>query len=170
MVPASVPEVMANLNILSLEIQRMPKDPNVEFGRPADAPYLSVCTTSTHDMSTIRGWWEEDPGKTNRFFNHILGYHGSAPYFAEPWVCEAIIRQHLQSPAMWSILPIQDLLSMDAGLRWEKTQMEQINTPSNPRNKWQYRMVLSLEELLKATHFNGRLREMVNAAGRFGIY
>ena len=68
MVPDCVPDVMRQLGILSLEIQRMPKDPNVEFAHPADAPYLSVCSTSTHDMSTLRGWWEEDLVHSERFF------------------------------------------------------------------------------------------------------
>ena len=73
MVPHCVPDVMKQLGILSLEIQRMPKDPAKEFSHPADAPYLSVIMPSTHDMSTVRGWWEEDRNKTQRFFNHELG-------------------------------------------------------------------------------------------------
>ena len=62
MVPHCVPEVMKELGILSLEIQRMPKDPAKAFFHPDDAPYLSVVTPCTHDMSTIRGWWEENRG------------------------------------------------------------------------------------------------------------
>jgi 4-alpha-glucanotransferase len=34
-----VPGVMRELGILSLEIQRMPKTPKVEFADPARAPY-----------------------------------------------------------------------------------------------------------------------------------
>ena len=44
MVPACVPDVMKQLGLLSLEIQRMPKALGMEFSRPADAPYLSVVT------------------------------------------------------------------------------------------------------------------------------
>jgi len=57
LVPACVPSVMQELGFLSLEIQRMPKTFGMDYSRPADAPYLSVVTPSTHDMSTIRGWW-----------------------------------------------------------------------------------------------------------------
>ena len=32
-------------------------------------------------MSTIRGWWEEDRNKTQRFFNYELGQWGDAPLF-----------------------------------------------------------------------------------------
>jgi 4-alpha-glucanotransferase len=170
MVPETVPEVMQMLNILSLEIQRMPKDPKVEFGHPADAPYLSVCTTSTHDMSTIRGWWEEDRAKTQRFYNRILGHNDQAPYFAEPWVCQEMIRQHLHSPAMWTIFPIQDLLAIDGNLRWDQTDKERINVPSDPENKWQYRMIIALEELLDEEDFNEQLKGMMRLSGRDSAY
>lgn len=166
MVPDTVPEVMENLNILSLEIQRMPKNPDIDFGHPADAPYLSVCTTSTHDMSTIRGWWEENREKTQEFYHRILGHNDQAPYFAEPWICREIINQHLYSPAMWTIFPIQDLIAMDGELRWDETDKERINVPSNEKNKWRYRMILSLEELLNAGDFNRMLAAMVHGSGR----
>ncbi len=106
LVPACVPEVMRDLGLLSLEIQRMPKAMGMEFSRPADAPYLSVVTPSTHDMSTLRGWWMEDRELTQKFFNHELGLPGEAPPEAEPWVVQSIVRQHLASPAMWSIFQI----------------------------------------------------------------
>ncbi|HMM10477.1 MAG TPA: 4-alpha-glucanotransferase [Bacteroidales bacterium] len=170
MVPDSVPDVMSALNILSLEIQRMPKNPRIEFGHPADAPYLSVCTTSTHDMSTIRGWWEEDRARTERFYKHILGHNDQAPYFAEPWVCMEIIRQHLHSPAMWTIFPIQDLIAIDGSLRWDQTDKERINVPSDPEHKWQYRMIISLEELIDAADFNAKLKDLVHLAGRDSAY
>ena len=166
MVPETVPEVMKNLNILSLEIQRMPKNPKVEYGHPADAPYLSVCTTSTHDMATIRGWWEEDHEKTQRFYHHTLGHNDQAPYFAEPWICHEIINQHLHSPAMWTIFPIQDLLALDGDLRWDETDKEQINVPSNPENKWRYRLIHTLEEMNEADDFNAMLMGMVHISGR----
>ncbi|HPF52376.1 MAG TPA: 4-alpha-glucanotransferase [Draconibacterium sp.] len=166
MVPDTVPEVMNELNILSLEIQRMPKNPDIEFGHPADAPYLSVCTTSTHDMSTIRGWWEENRENTQRFFHHILGHNGDAPFFAEPWICREIINQHLYSPAMWTIFPIQDLIAMDGELRWDETDKERINVPSDEKNKWRYRMILSIEELLGAEDFNRMLTAMIHGSGR----
>lgn len=170
MIPDCVPKAMSELGILSLEIQRMPKNPKVKFSRPADAPYLSVCTTSTHDMSTIRGWWEEDRKKTQLFHNLELGNPGPAPYFAEPWICRQIITQHLYSPAMWTTFPIQDLIAMDSKFRWEKTQMEQINYPSNVRHKWRFRMKQSIEDLKRAYEFNKILKELIKASGRNSDY
>ncbi|PKP11936.1 MAG: 4-alpha-glucanotransferase [Bacteroidetes bacterium HGW-Bacteroidetes-4] len=166
MIPASVPEVMNQFGILSLEIQRMPKDPKKNFAHPADAPYLSVCTTSTHDMATIRGWWEENREKTQLFYNQQLGKWGEMPYFAEPWVCKEILIQHLYSPAMWTVFPIQDLLAMDEKLRIDNPNQERINEPANPRHYWKYRMHLTMEELLKAKTFNKQLAQLIQESGR----
>lgn len=165
-VPKAVPIVMKELGMLSLEIQRMPKDPRTRFFDPADGPYLSVVTPATHDMSTVRGWWEEDPQVTQSFFNQQLGQQGAAPQFCEPWINRAIVAQHLHSPAMWSIFQLQDLLGMDADLRRENPQDERINQPANEQHYWQYRMHLTVEHLAKAETFNATLREMISYANR----
>jgi 4-alpha-glucanotransferase len=166
MVPDCVPEVMQQLGLLSLEIQRMPKDPRKEFFHPNDAPYLSVVTPSTHDMSTIRGWWEEDRIKTQRFFNAELGQWGDAPLFCEPWINKAIVLQHLHSPAMWSIFQLQDLLGMSENLRRKNPNDERINVPANPKHYWQYRMHFTLEHLMKEKAFNSELKEYIKVSNR----
>ena len=166
MVPDSVPDVMNALEILSLEIQRMPKKPNTEFAMPADAPYRSVCTTSTHDMNPIRAWWEEDPALTQRFYNRALGMQGPAPATCETWIIERIIEQHLLSNAMWIILPWQDWMAIDVVLRNEHPLSERINVPSNPRNFWCYRMHITLEQLLKEDVFNKKITQMIAGSGR----
>jgi 4-alpha-glucanotransferase len=166
MVPHCVPEVMQDLGILSLEIQRMPKDPKKEFFHPNDAPYLSVITPSTHDMSTIRGWWEENPERTRHFYNNIMGQWGDAPQFCEAWINRAIVLQHLYSPAMWSIFQLQDLLGMSESLRRDDPQEERINNPANPKHYWRYRMHMLLEDLIKQDDFNQELRGYVEHSGR----
>lgn len=166
MVPDSVPDVMNALEILSLEIQRMPKKVNTEFAMPADAPYRSVCTTSTHDMNPIRAWWEEDAVLTQRFYNRALGMQGTAPETCEQWIAEKIIEQHLQSQAMWIILPWQDWMALDTSLCHEHPNAERINVPSNPRNFWCYRMHITLEQLLKEDDFNARIKEMITESDR----
>jgi 4-alpha-glucanotransferase len=166
LVPACVPQVMHDLGLLSLEIQRMPKNLGREFSHPKDAPYLSVVTPATHDMSTIRGWWEEDRSLTQRFYNRELGRPGSAPSQCEPWLVEAIISQHLNSPAMWSIFQIQDLVGIDGQLRRADAQAERINVPANPKNYWRYRMHMTLEALLNSHEFTNRIRRLVQQSGR----
>lgn len=161
MVPDCVPHVMAQLQILSLEIQRMPKNPNLTFAHPADAPYLSICTTGTHDMNPLRAWWEEDRQKTQRFYNEQLGWWGEAPQVMTPEIAEAIINQHMYSPAMWVILPLQDWLAIDNEVRLADPHAERINLPENPHHFWCYRMHLQLEDLLKNTKFNDKVRSLV---------
>jgi 4-alpha-glucanotransferase len=166
MVPHCVPEVMKELGILSLEIERMPKDPQNEFFHPNTAPYMSVVTPSTHDMSTIRGWWEEDKGKTQRFYNFMLGHYGEAPQFCEPWINREIVLQHLYSPAMWSIFLLQDLLGINGKIRRVHPNEERINVPSESNHFWQYRMHLNLEDLLKEKEFNDEVKKYVKESGR----
>lgn len=166
MVPHCVPDAMKQLGILSLEIQRMPKDAAHEFLKLASAPYLSVVTPSTHDMSTIRGWWEEDAARTQHFFQQELEQWGDAPYFCEPWINKAIVMQHLQSPAMWAIFQLQDLLGMDATLRRDNPEAERINIPAITGHYWKYRMHLTLEDLIREKQFNEALKQAVEASGR----
>lgn len=166
LVPHCVPNVMKQLGILSLEIQRMPKAVQKQFFHPADAPYLSVVTPSTHDMSTVRSWWEEDRTATQQFYNNELRQPGDAPYFCEPWISKAIILQHMYSPAMWSIFQVQDLLGMSAELRRENPAEERINLPANPQHYWNYRMHLTIEQLLKSDEFNTELKEYLLSSGR----
>lgn len=170
MVPACVPKVMNDLGILSLEVQRMPKDPRHEFGNPSEYPYLSVATPSSHDTSTIRGWWEENPVRTQKFYNNILGKFGQALQYCEPWIVEKIILQHLYSPSMWAIFPIQDFFGLYDGLRYPDPRSERINQPSNPEHYWRYRMHIKIEELLNNDEFNEKINTLLDLTGRLEIY
>ena len=165
MIPASVPGVMQDLNIVSLEIQRMPKGLE-EFGNPARYPYASVCSPSCHDMPTIRGWWEADAERSRRFFRLFFDAGKPAPAECSPSIVEAINRQHLVSPSMWAVFPIQDLVGMDAGLRRADAAAEQINDPSISQHYWRFRFHLELEQLLEAEVLNEHVKGMVLAAGR----
>ncbi|HBM15940.1 MAG TPA: 4-alpha-glucanotransferase [Lentisphaeria bacterium] len=164
MVPNCVPGVMDELGLLSLKIQRMPKEGT--FGVTQNYPYLSVCTPSCHDMSTVRGWWEEDRGKTQRFYNEILHCEGNPPYYCEPWVVERIISDHLNSSCMWAVFPIQDLIGIDEKLRLENPNDERINVPSIPHHYWRYRLHLTLEDLMNEKEFNSKLRLLITTSGR----
>ncbi len=170
MVPACVSDVMNNLGILSLEVQRMPKNPKITFGHPAGYPYLSVATPSSHDTSTVRGWWEENHDLAQKFYNEILGNFYAAPHECTTAVVRQIIVQHLYSPSMWAIFAIQDLLGMDENLRLPDPHAERINNPGNPTHYWRYRMHLNLEDLQAQPVFNLFVRDQIQAAGRLEAY
>ena len=166
MIPACVPWVMKNLQILSLEIQRMPKLYGEMFARPSHYPYLSVATPSTHDMSTLRGWWREDAALSQQFYNCALGFDGEAPNEMDGRVAKAVIMQHLQSPSAFALFAWQDLLAMDERLRRDNPDDERINVPSNRDHCWNYRMHIPLEQMLDERVFNDTLRGMIAESGR----
>lgn len=166
MVPDCVPWVMNQLQILSLEIQRMPKRPEDEFGHVQWYPERSVCTTGTHDTEPLREWWELDRSLSQRFWNNELHQPGTAPAEATPDTCEKIVRAHLQCPSLFCILPFQDWLAIDGVLRLPDAKGERINIPANPRHYWRYRMHLTLEQLMKEDAFNQKVAQLIDDSNR----
>lgn len=160
MIPACVPQVLKELGILSLKIQRMP-DTMEEFGQPDTYPYLSVCSTSTHDMPGIRFWWEEDPARARRYFDSMLNGDGTFSDIATPNICSRILANNLDGASMLCIFPLQDWLSADATLRRDNPADEVINVPSDPDNYWNYRMHITVEKLLEANQFNAYIRRIL---------
>jgi 4-alpha-glucanotransferase len=166
MVPDMVEDVLKSREMLALQVQRMPKKSYQQFSHPNDAPYLSVVTPSTHDMSTIRQWWEEDVDVTQRFYNDLLLHKGKAPHFCEPEICKEIIHQHLKSPAMWSVFLLQDLMSVDVGIRRINPNEERINIPADPNHFWNYRMHITLEALKEQKVFNETILHLISDTQR----
>jgi len=166
LVPGTVPEVMANLGLLSMEVQRMPKKMNQTFFDPAQAPYLSVVTPSTHDMSTLREWWTENLANSQRFFNEMLWQYGEAPADANCGIVRSIILQHLNSPAMWAVFQLQDLFAMREELRLSNPADERINVPGDANHFWRFRIHVTLEDLVKNDNFNEELKNYIHSCGR----
>ena len=166
MVPDCVPWVMNELRILSLELQSMPKDPTVKFGHLSRNPYRSVCTISSHDMPTLRQWWDEDYDRTQEYYNTMLYRGDAAPHPLPGWLARDIISRHLTSPSMLCIISIQDWLATDERLRLPDANAERINIPANPRHYWRYRMHLNIEDLLQAQAFNEDITTLIVQSGR----
>lgn len=166
MVPDCVPWVMDELKILSLELQSMPKDPSVKFGHLSRNPYRSVCTISSHDMPTLRMWWDENIQRTQEYYNTMLYRQGPAPHPLPGWLASDIISRHLTSPSMLCILSIQDWLATDEALRLPNADAERINIPANPKHYWRYRMHLNIEDLAADKRFVQNITEMISQSGR----
>ncbi len=166
MVPDCVAWVMNELRILSLEIQSMPKDPAVRFGLLNRNPYRSVCTISSHDMPTLRQWWDEDAERTQDYFNTSLGRYGTAPHPLPGWLARDIVREQLACPSMLCVLSIQDWMAIDERLRLPDANAERINIPSNPRHYWRYRMHKNIEELMADDDFNNNIKGLIDETGR----
>ena len=161
MVPDCVAWVMDELRILSLELQQMPKDPKVKFGELWKNPYKSVCTLSTHDIPTLRQWWDEDWDRTQIYYSSQLCRGGAAPHPLPGWLAKEIITNQLTCPSMLCILSLQDWFAIDEKLRLPDADAERINIPANPRHYWRYRMHVNIEELINNKEYNDNIKELV---------
>ncbi|CAM6114987.1 unnamed protein product [Calypogeia fissa] len=166
MVPACVAPVLNELGLLGLRIQRMPSAPGQEFGIPADYEYMTVCAPSCHDCSTMRAWWEEDEGRRSRYFRNVLGFSESPPSKCDPRVSYAILQQHLDSPSVWAIFPIQDFLALREEYTSRPATEETINNPTNPKHYWRFRLHVTLEKILHDYDLVATIREMNVNSGR----
>ena len=166
MLPDCVAHVLDQLRILTLEIQSMPKQSGFEFAHLEGNPYRSVATISTHDMSPLRMWWNESPERTQRYYVSMLQKQGRAPEQLPAHLAEEIIARHLYCPSMLCMLSIQDWLAMDGELRSKNPREERINVPSDPYNRWKYRMHIAIEDLLKADKYNNKVKTMIQRSKR----
>ena len=164
--PDCVAPVLDALRILSLEIQSLPKQCGYEFAHLDANPCRSVATLETHDMSPLRLWWEESPERTQRYYVTMLQKEGRAPDHLPAHLAEEIIARHLYCPSMLCLLSLQDWLAIDGELRSKHPRQERINVPSDPYNRWQWRMHITIEELLKADRYNQKLRTMITRSKR----
>lgn len=166
MIPSIVPGVMNELQLLSLEIERMPKTCGDTFSDTTSYPYYSVATTSTHDMTPIRMWWEEDEALTQRYYNEVLKLDGEAPKILDAPISYEIVLRNAMSNSMLMILPIQDWLAIDEVARRKSYMKERVNVPSDSKNMWKYRMHLTFEQLLNYTALNKKIVEIIECSDR----
>lgn len=101
------------------------------FGGDASNPYLphqhcsrSVTYTGTHDNDTTLGWYQ---GLDEQVRTHVDTYFGHSDE-AMPW---RLIRAALASVSELSVIPMQDLLSLDSAHR--------MNTPGTTEGNWDWK-------------------------------
>jgi 4-alpha-glucanotransferase len=170
-VPTSVPAVMKETCIISLKVQRMPDKSEDVYGVPSKYPYECVATTSSHDTSTFRGWWEEMPADhRQKYWSQLMGRGGSAPASCSPDIAEWAVADHLSSPAMWTVFPLQDLLAMDESLRRRDAAEEQINNPADSMHYWRFRLHIPVEDVMASKSFVQKLKTLNGDAGRGQAY
>ena len=166
MLPACCPEVLKALGLLGLRIQRMPVGEG-EFGEPSKYPYMSVCSPSCHDTTPVRAWWEEDEQRAARLWSGPLGQQGAPPAEATPEVVRAIVAQHLASPSMWAVFPLQDLYALSADLAAGRTPADEtINDPTNAKHYWRMRFHRTLEDMIADTKWLADIAGLVERSGR----
>ncbi len=157
-VPACVPEVLEELGLLGLRVERWGDG----SGRhPGKFPRLTVSTTSTHDTSTLRGWWQEQGWNRHEYFGW-LNLPGSCPDYLTTEVCAAILERNLNSNSLIAVFPLQDLFALHYDLRTPDPADERINVPGvESAGNWTYRMKLPIESLLAYGLYNDYLKEFI---------
>ncbi|KAG2687450.1 hypothetical protein I3843_09G052400 [Carya illinoinensis] len=166
LIPSCVHPVMQELALIGLRIQRMPSEPDLEFGVPSQYGYLTVCAPSCHDCSTLRAWWEEDEERRRRFFKSVVGSDMLPPSQCVPDIAHFILRQHVEAPSMWAIFPLQDLLALKEEYTTRPAAEETINDPTNPKHYWRYRVHVTLESLMKDNQLKTTIKDLVRGSGR----
>lgn len=166
LLPACVGGVLEQERVLSLEVQSMPKRHGEEFAHLEAYPYRSVAVPTTHDMAPLRLWWEENPGRTQRFWESMLQKEGHAPRHLPPMIAEEIITRHLYCPSMICMMSIQDWLAMDSNFNRPDIYSLRINAPYDAYNRWQFRMRPSIDELLSASQYINKVKTMIGRSRR----
>ncbi|GMY19773.1 4-alpha-glucanotransferase DPE2 isoform X1 [Fagus crenata] len=166
LIPSCVHPVMQELGLIGLRIQRMPSEPDLEFGIPSQYSYMTVCAPSCHDCSTLRAWWEEDEERRQRFFKNVVGSDVVPPSECVPEIAYFIIRQHVEAPSMWAIFPLQDLLALKEDYTKRPAAEETINDPTNPKHYWRFRTHVTLESLIKDNELKSTIKGLVKGSGR----
>ncbi|CAL9106060.1 unnamed protein product [Musa acuminata var. zebrina] len=166
LIPSCVHPVMQELGLIGLRIQRMPSEPDVEFGIPSQYSYMTVCAPSCHDCSTMRAWWEEDEERRCRYYKSVAGCNDMPPPRCTTEVAYFIIQQHMQAPSMWAIFPLQDLLALREEYTTRPAVEETINDPTNPKHYWRYRVHVTLDSLMLDEDLKTIIKDMVLSSGR----
>lgn len=166
LIPSCVHPVMQELGLIGLRIQRMPSEPDLEFGIPSQYSYMTVCAPSCHDCSTMRAWWEEDEERRCRFYENVIGCNDVPASQCIPEVAHFVLKQHFEAPSMWAIFPLQDLIALKEEYTTRPAVEETINDPTNPKHYWRYRVHVTLESLLGDKDLTMTIKDLVTSSGR----
>jgi 4-alpha-glucanotransferase len=156
-VPACVPKVLTQLNILGLRVVRWHRDwseddqPYVPF---EDYPELSVCTPAVHDSSCLREWWDKEADQNA--FCDFIGVP-SLPKVYNPGTARIILNRIASAASRFRVFQIQDLLHLSNNWYAADPASERINIPGTVNDfNWTYRLPANISEL-------GEDEQLVNA-------
>ena len=153
-----VPKILGNLKILSLKVFRWERKWDTE-GQPftpiCDYPELAVCTTSVHDSSTLREWWE-----TEADLNTLAAFLGqpSLPKIYNPGTARLRLKTIAAAPSRFHIFPLIDFLHLTPKWYAQDAAAERINIPGTTSDfNWTWRLPAPISEIAADTEL---LREV----------
>ena len=149
-VPACVPKVLSQLNILGLRVVRWHREwekqgePYIPF---EEYPELSVCTPAVHDSSCLREWWDREADQQQ--FTDFLGVP-SLPKVYNPGTARIMLSKIASSTSMYRVFQIQDLLHLSNLWYAADPASERINVPGTTNDfNWTYRLPALISQLAK---------------------
>jgi 4-alpha-glucanotransferase len=156
-----VPQVMNKLKIFSLKVIRWERDwtmenhPYIPYG---EYPEFSVCTTSVHDSTTLREWWNGEAEQ-----DLFAAFNGSPalPKSYNPGTARIFLRQAASATSNWRIFPFIDLLHLTPRWYADDPASERINVPgtSNKFN-WTWRLPASIAEISEDVELIKAVKEL----------
>nr|MCR4580041.1 4-alpha-glucanotransferase [Treponema sp.] len=172
---ACVPDTMKEHQILGLRVVRWCREWSEE-GQPfipfEEYEPLSVTTSSVHDSSTIRQWWDEEKESAKAFVSaNLKAFNTQEEKAAEvasgiftPELAEAVMKASASSASYWFISPLQDFLYMKKEYWLEKSADERINVPGTVNAfNWTYRLPCSIEKLIEDKELQEKIKEVGEA-------
>ena len=171
-----LPYVMEKNGILGLRVNRWTRRWK-EGGQPYvplnEVTYLSVTTTSVHDSTTVRQWWQEDRGgsslfvRTNPWAFGIDGFDqnrineiANSPF--SPEIAEGYLKGVATANSVWIINPLQDFMAMEKKYWTADSNAERVNVPGSVNDfNWTYRMPVTVEELADDASLIGKIKGIV---------
>ena len=161
-----MPEVLKKLDILSLKVIRWtrqwdkPGQPYIPF---TDYPELSVATTSVHDSSTLRQWWNQEKDSVWAFINSVECENkpdGNSAF--TPEIAEFILRSLASCKSALLINPLQDYLFLEHSFYLENEDDERINIPGSVNTfNWTYRIPVTIEEMSRNKGLLNKIKTIV---------
>ena len=98
---------------------------------------------------------------TQNYYNSVLKHYGDAPCHITSKLSKMIVDLHLDSTAMFVILPLQDWMSVSEKLSDTNPADDRINIPASPNHYWRWRMHITLEQLIGETEFNNEISNAI---------
>ena len=136
-IPDYMRTLMKEINMPGYRVVRWEKD-NEVFREPRNYPAASLATTSTHDTTTLKQWWEEMPAWQRANFWEMVSAQktdGNLPYTQE--INIEILKRVLGANSSLAVFPLQDIIG----------STEQINVPGTVNtNNWTYRLPYTTKE------------------------
>ncbi len=156
-IPPCVPEVLAELGIYGLKVVRWERAWNAG-GQPLTAfgsyPEHSVATTSVHDSSTLRGWWN-DEGGDGAMAAYWRASGAETPEGVpgrkfDPELARRVLSTVARAGSRVFSVPLQDLLALSGDYYGNPSESDRINVPGSVTAfNWTWRIPVRVEALKK---------------------